>query len=100
MLKVAPSPPVPQVSMAPVDRSGRPRLRIARAKPTISSSASPRTAIAASSPPICAGVASPSMMAPMASPASSSLRRWPATTRPRWRFKVALMAAGRPGAVG
>ena len=43
------------------------RARMARAKPTTSSSVSPRAAIAPSSAPICAGVASPSMMTVMAS---------------------------------
>ena len=67
MLKVpAPSPPVPQVSTAPCDVSGTARARIARAKPTTSSSVSPRAAIAARSAPIWAGVASPSMIEPIA----------------------------------
>ena len=78
MLKVpAPSPPVPQVSTAPRDASGTARARMARAKPTTSSSVSPRAAIAARRAPIWAGVASPSMIAPIAAAASSSVSRSP-----------------------
>ncbi len=73
MLNVpAPSPPVPQVSTAPCEASGTARARMARAKPTTSSSVSPRAAIAARSAPIWAGVASPSMIEPIAWAASSS----------------------------
>ena len=76
MLKVpAPSPPVPQVSTASSARRGSARSRMVRAKPTTSSSVSPRTASAASSAPIWAGVAAPSMIAAMAAAASSSERR-------------------------
>ena len=56
MLNVpAPSPPVPQVSTAPDEVSGTARARMARAKPTTSSSVSPRAAMAARRAPIWAG---------------------------------------------
>ena len=95
MLKVpAPSPPVPQVSTAPCEVSGTARARIARAKPTTSSSVSPRAAIAPRSAPIWAGVASPSMIEPMAAAASSSASRSPRATFARWRLMLTF--APRP----
>src|SRR5262249_55580824 len=87
MLKVPePSPPVPQVSTAPREARGTARERIVRAKPTTSSSVSPRTAMAASRAPMWAGVAWPSMMTPMAAAASSSVRRSPRETLARKSF--------------
>ena len=97
MLKVPqPSPPVPQVSTAPCDVSGTARARMVRAKPTTSSSVSPRAAIAASSAPICAGVASPSMIAPIADAASSSESRSPRASFARWRLMLTLAPPPSP----
>ena len=96
MLNVpAPSPPVPQVSTAPFDRSGTARARMARAKPTTSSSVSPRAAMAARSAPIWAGVASPSMIVPIASAASSSVSRSPRASFARWRLMLTFAPTPR-----
>src|SRR6476620_2208899 len=82
MLKVPlPSPPVPQVSMAPSGaRTVSTLARMARAAPAISSTVSPRTRSPMTSAPICAGVATPDITRSNASAASSWLRLSPAAT--------------------
>ena len=68
-----PSPPVPTTSIVPAGASTRTtRSRIAVAKPTSSSTVSPRIRRPISSAASCDGVASPSMTSPIASRASSS----------------------------
>ena len=76
MLKVPlPSPPVPQVSMAPSGaRTVSTLARMARAAPAISSTVSPRTRSPMTSAPICAGVAAPDITRSKASAASSWLQ--------------------------
>ena len=84
MLKVwRPSPPVPHVSMYSVDAglTCAARSRIARAKPTISSTVSPFMRSPTTSALIWAGVASPSMICPMTACASSSESERPSVTR-------------------
>ena len=57
------------------------RSRIARAKPTISSTVSPFMRMPTTSALICASVASPSMIAPMTRSASASVSDSPPLTR-------------------
>src|SRR5580658_7008887 len=105
----APSPPVPQTSMAPSGASiAVMRARMARTAPVISGTVSPRTRIAMSNAPICAGVASPDMMMVNAASASSADSVSPPASLPMVGFRSCDMprwtgsggASGRVGEAG
>src|SRR4029079_3855442 len=98
MLKVPlPSPPVPQVSMAPSGaRTVSTLARMARAAPAISSTVSPRTRSPMTSALICAGVAAPDITRSKASAASSWVRLLPAAIlamAPRRSPRIAVRAS-------
>ena len=94
----APSPPVPQTSIAPAGASiAAMRLRIARTAPVISATVSPRSRIAINRAPIWAGVASPDMMTSNAASDCSSDRVSPAASRAMNGFRLVDMPqAARP----
>src|SRR5262245_18044966 len=100
MLKVeAPSPPVPQVSIAPggTPGMGSAAARSARAAAVSSSIVSPFVRSATRKAAICAGVASPASTALIAWPISGSVRSWPSTTRAMASRSVRSGSSGSSG---
>src|SRR5947208_5513588 len=94
----APSPPVPQVSIASAGTSGMGTAwaRSTRAAPASSATASPFMWSATSRPAVCAGLASPERISSTHVAISISERSWPSTTRAIASRSGTALASGGP----